>query len=261
MLDSASCSRLTSPRLVSLLAKDERLSQLALITLTLALLLLALVGLAWSIRTLRRRHHLGQSKNTRPLSWKYQLTRLGTVILLIYLIVTLLPTFVAVRKGLIASIPNDPGTHVDAIVVLGRGKPFRLSGVEVAAELWKAKRAPTIFVSGRGDAPSMIELLKAKGIPAQVLAGEDCSNSTQENAQFTATLLQPQGVQRILLVTDSLHMLRSLLSFRSFGFTVIPHPSSPPTQVSPKDRDSGELREYCGLVLYSLLGWFIGHHF
>jgi len=251
MLDSASCSRLTSPWFVSLLAKNERLTQLALITL----LLLALLGLSWNIRVLCR-HRVGKSKTVRPLSWRSQFTRLGTFVLLIYLMVTLLPTFVAVRKGLVASIPDDPGTHVDAIVVLGRGLPLRLSRVEVAAKLWKADRAPTIFASGQGDAPDMVERLRTKGIPAQVLAGENCSASTEENARFTATLLQPQGVQQILLVTDSPHMLRSLLSFRSFGFTVIPHPI-PPSQLNPKDKGFEELREYGGLVFYSLLGWFL----
>lgn len=260
MLDSAECDRHTSPGLVSLLANAGLLTPPALMAILLTLLLLVLIGLAWSIKSLRRKHPSRQSRTIRPLSWKYQVTRLGTVLVLIYLIVTLVPVLVAVRKGLVASIPEDPGTHVDAIVVLGRGVPLRPSRVEVAAELWKADRAPTIFASGKEDAPSMIEHLQAKGIPAQALAYENCSDSTEENALFTATLLKPQRVQQILLVTDPPHMLRSLLTFRSLGFTVIPHPSPLPPQLSIKEKDSLMLREYSGLFFYSLLGWFLPQH-
>jgi uncharacterized SAM-binding protein YcdF (DUF218 family) len=89
-----------------------------------------------------------------------------------------------------------------------------------------------------------------------VLDGENCSLTTDENAVFTASVLQPQGIKRILLVTDPPHMWRSLLVFRAQGFTVIPKPSPLPSYLGRKAETFITLREYMGLVGYGLRGLF-----
>ncbi|WAL61624.1 YdcF family protein [Thermocoleostomius sinensis] len=153
-------------------------------------------------------------------------------------------------------IPHDSGAAADAVVVLGRGGDLNPSRVEVAAQLWKERRAPLIFASGISDAPKILTMLRDKGIPDQQLQGEECSRTTYENAEYTSTLLRPQGVQRILLVTDGPHMLRSWLTFRGFGFTVTPIVSAGPDSLSRVGRTRLILREYLGLVSYGLLGRF-----
>ena len=159
-------------------------------------------------------------------------------------------------KGLVAFLPTDSGAVTDAIVVLGRGGPYSADRVNVAAELWQAKRAPTIFTSGNEDAISMVEQLEAKGIPQRVLDGEDCSLTTEENAVFTTAILKSQKIQQILLVTDPPHMLRSLLLFRAFGFTVIPHTSPAPAFFDFKTKAFITLREGTGLISYGLRGLY-----
>jgi uncharacterized SAM-binding protein YcdF (DUF218 family) len=42
---------------------------------------------------------------------------------------------------------------------------------------------------------------------------EGTSRDTRENAQKTVALLQPQGIEKIVLVTDALHMPRALANF------------------------------------------------
>ncbi|HEY9741447.1 MAG TPA: YdcF family protein, partial [Coleofasciculaceae cyanobacterium] len=96
----------------------------------------------------------------------------------------------------------------------------------------------------------------AEGIPNQTLAYEECSRTTEENARFTATVLQPQGVKQILLITDSPHMLRSLLTFRSFGFTVIPYTSPVPANLASRTKALKVFSEYLALVGYGLQGRF-----
>jgi len=54
------------------------------------------------------------------------------------------------------------------------------------------------------------------------------SRDTVENASEMARLLQPAGIQRIALVTDSWHMPRSVLAFRRAGFDVVPAPTGFP---------------------------------
>jgi uncharacterized SAM-binding protein YcdF (DUF218 family) len=154
----------------------------------------------------------------------------------------------------VGQLPPDSGASADAIVVLGRGKDLRKSRAEVAAKLWKTGRAPKIFVSGREDSPVIMKLLTAGGIPQQYLNSENCSQTTEENARFTAILLQPKGIQRILLITDPAHMLRALLTFQRMGFTVIPYLSPlPPEYTAPKEAVL-VFREYMGLANYSLAG-------
>ncbi len=246
------CPHLFSPWLVTYLAYTDVLSPSNLIILLL-LCLSVLIGIfvTFSPRRLSK-----QSKTTKPRSWLYQLIRLATFSVLIYLSITLLPTAFAVREGLVADLPEDPGTPADTIVILGRGGTFQPARVEIATELWVAKRAPTIFVSGVADTPEIVSALKAKGIPVDVLQGENCSASTEQNALFTANILQPKGIKKIILITDPPHMLRSIFTFRSYGFEVIPH-TSPLPQLTTKQKEKLWMREYSGLFFYSLLGWFL----
>jgi len=158
--------------------------------------------------------------------------------------------------GLTAFVPPDSGESVQAIVVLGRGKSLRELRVSKAQELWQSDRAPRIFVSGMSDADAMMQSLKERGIPEQSLSGEECSQSTEENGAFTSAILHPQGVQRILLVTDPPHMLRSFLIFRSFRFQVIPHFSPMAIPSGLREYFRVQLREYLGLAEYALTGKF-----
>lgn len=51
---------------------------------------------------------------------------------------------------------------------------------------------------------------------------EEHSRNTHENAVNTATMLLPQGIRRIVLVTHGFHMLRAKAEFEAAGFEVVP---------------------------------------
>ncbi|MBW4588189.1 YdcF family protein [Aetokthonos hydrillicola Thurmond2011] len=237
MVDPALCDRPISQWLVL----KSMLSNWLMTPVLVVLPLLVLVFLPWMIPRLR---------------WKRFWSGLGVVLLTIYWSSTFPLTLAAAKKGLVAFIPPDPGTKTDAIVVLGRGEEFRKSRVKVAAELWQSHRAPLIFASGAGDGLEIVQQLKEKGIPENALEEEHCSRTTQENALFTASILQPRQVKQILLVTDSPHMLRSLLTFRRLGFDVIPHISPIPPKLTPTKTAMLVFYEYMGLVSYGLEGRF-----
>ena len=209
--------------------------------LLVVIVILAFFGLRWIRQHQRWRRWLSSSR----------------VILLLFGITAAVPiVFAVAAKGLVIFLPTDSGAAAEAIVVLGRGEEFRKQRVDVARELWYARRAPRIFTSGRGDAASMIEQMKEKGIPNQALDGENCSLTTWQNAVFTTATLHLQGSRRILLVTDELHMLRSLLVFRANSFTVIPHTTPLPPSFGFKAAAFLTFREYMGLVGYGLQGRF-----
>lgn len=203
-------------------------------------ILLSLILLPWFVRPLRRR--------------RMQAT--GVVLLLLYGLVGAPAVMQAGNQILTSFLPQDAGQPVDAIVVLGRGKALRPERTQVAADLWQAERAPLVFASGRGDAKPIVQGLVKRGVPKRATDGEPCSRTTEENAQFTAALLRPQGVQQILLVTDPPHMLRSFLTFQSLGFRVIPHPNPLPPELNTRREAFLLVREYLGLVSYGLLGRF-----
>lgn len=186
--------------------------------------------------------------------WKRRTSLAGLLLVLLYSLgLSPLGTQLG-GKGLALLIPRDGGQPADAIVVLGRGPDFRPSRVQVAAELWRQQRAPLIFASGRGDATEIGRMLEATGVPAAAIDGEPCSATTNENALFTAALLQPQGIKRLILVTDPPHMARSLLTFRSLGFEVIPHPSPVPNSLGRRGQQFLVLREWAGLIGYGIMG-------
>lgn len=159
-------------------------------------------------------------------------------------------------KGLTLFLPRDDGQPVDAVVVLGRGNLLPEERVQRAAQIWHNYRAPLILATGNTDAPRFIHQLLINKIPREALVEEPCSLTTEENALLSAPLLQKKGVNRIILVTDSPHMLRSLLTFRSFGFKVIPDTISLPTDFPSITASRTTIREYIGLISYALSGRF-----
>ena len=220
-------------------------SMLAKILMTPSLVILFLSGLIllpWVIPRLRLKHFL---------------STFAAILLAVYFSANLPFTVAIANKGLVTFIPPDTGRNVDAIVILGRGEKFRQSRVKVAARLWEIGRAPLIFASGNGDGEEIVQELKEEGIPDKALAEEHCSRTTKENALFTASILQKQGIKRILLVTDPPHMLRSLLTFESAGFEVIPHSSPVPSALVQSRKAMLVFYEYMGLVSYGLHGHFL----
>jgi uncharacterized SAM-binding protein YcdF (DUF218 family) len=188
--------------------------------------------------------------------WRPWVSGLGGLLLVVYLGAGFPPLVGWLESQLTAPLAADDGAPVDAVVVLGRGARLQKSRAAVAATLWRAHRAPLVFASGRGDEPGTLVLLRRQGLPPAALGGENCSRTTDENASFTAQLLQPRGVHRILLVTDPPHLLRSQLTFEHNGFTVIPHASPLNSEVSPWMAGLIVYREFLGYHLYALLGHY-----
>lgn len=206
-----------------------------------ALILLTLLGVFWLVS---------------PRRWRRRVIKPMIILVLVGLLVASPWMAQLAVWGLTIPLPADRGERADAIVVLGRGEELRGRRVEQVRQLWQTGRAPRVFASGMMDARTMIEMLQQKGLSGSILSGEECSQSTEENALYTAALLYPQGVRKILLITDSPHMLRSLLLFRSFGFTVVPQFSALPDRWHALQQMTVILREYVGIVHYALMGRF-----
>lgn len=104
------------------------------------------------------------------------------------------------------------------------------------------------------------------GITAERIVLEGRSRNTQENALYTAPLLQASPEQRWMLITSAYHMPRAIGVFRKAGIAVVPYPVDYRTR-GPADRtrlfDSVPaglqrldlaVKEWIGLLAYRLLG-------
>ncbi len=207
---------------------------------------LAIVGLLWAIAYWQLRGRF----RPKPL----RLWGLGLLLAGLVLVSPFLPTFGSWL--LVSFIPPDSGETAQVIVMLGRGSEENAIRAQTGAALWRSHRAPLIFSSGQSDAQVMAHLLQQKEkVPKAVIVQEKCSTTTVENAEFTAAILQSRGLKKIILVTDPLHMLRSLLTFKSFGFEVIAHPVPLAADIRwPNHSQFVAFRESLGIVSYALMG-------
>lgn len=93
----------------------------------------------------------------------------------------------------------------------------------------KIKTACKIIVSGgdpqhHGMAEAVIykEALTRIGISPTDIVPESNSLNTWQNAQFTSAILKTHDADRVLLVSASIHLRRSMLYFMHFGVSAIP---------------------------------------
>lgn len=209
--------------------------------------LLLVTAVSWAISSRRRR--------SRNRVGKLLFQSVAFVLLVYLLIGSPLGAFLAVR-GLTFPLPEDPGTQVDAIVVLDRGDKLKKPRVELATQLFQDDRAPRIWTIGGDDVRAIRKQLKARNLSAENLAGVDCARTTYEEAILSAAVLGPQGVRQIMLITDPPHMLRALLTFKSFGWEVIPRVSPLPSDFTSIEVSWLSIQNYLGLASYWLLGRF-----
>lgn len=94
--------------------------------------------------------------------------------------------------------------------------------------LYRKELAPLLVLSSgpvhrrdRTEGEVRAELALDLGIPLQAVLGV-VARTTREEALLIKAVLQPRGVHRILLVTDSLHMTRAQPLFEQAGFEVLP---------------------------------------
>jgi len=81
-----------------------------------------------------------------------------------------------------------------------------------------------VLVSGTPTEAIAMRVALARDFQTPTRWVENNSRDTFENARFTARLLRPAGITRIVLVTDAMHEWRATQEFTSAGFSVVPAP-------------------------------------
>ncbi|MFN7942707.1 MAG: YdcF family protein [Thermoanaerobaculia bacterium] len=143
---------------------------------------------------------------------------------------------------------RDERAAADAVLILGRelvdDRPtatFR-ARLEHGARLWHERLAPRVIVSGgwtgrasRSEAEAGSSVLIELGVPAEDILVEDRSRHTLENLVFVRDRLRAAGWQRIILVSDPLHLarVRTLASGLAMSILCSPARQAPPLPGGP----------------------------
>jgi uncharacterized SAM-binding protein YcdF (DUF218 family) len=131
---------------------------------------------------------------------------------------------------------TDPLAKADAIVAISGDTGAR---ADTAIALWKQGYAPLLIFSGGSSDPESVasaDLMKrtavAAGVPANAIAVEGASATTEENAARVAELMKSRGLATAILVTSPYHQRRAAILFeREFGraaLTFRNHPADDP---------------------------------
>ncbi len=108
--------------------------------------------------------------------------------------------------------------------------PGTLARMQYAAWLKRQTQLPLLVSGGSvyGNSAPIAEVMARvlhDELSTVVTWSETNSRNTEENAKYTADMLTPQNIKRILLVTDASHMPRASSYFQRYGFDVVAAPT------------------------------------
>ena len=173
----------------------------------------------------------------RFISW------LRMVVIFMVLAVLLLGTSLVV--AIYWQAGRDQSRPVDAIVVLGaaqydgRPSPVLRARLETALDAWNQGLADFIIVTGGNqpgdrftEAESSQIFLTDNGVPSDAILMEEISSSTEENFDGVAAIMDAEGLQSALIVSDGFHLFRAKYIADSHGIDAF----GLPAKGSPIDR-------------------------
>lgn len=157
----------------------------------------------------------------------------------------LLLAFCVVALGWVASVfaivrfaARDNARAADAIVVLGaaqyagRPSPVLRARLDHALALWNRNIAPRLIVTGGvapGDMTSEAAVAQGyaerMGVPGDSILLEPRGRTTSESMQAVAEIMESNGMQKAVLVSDPFHMFRLWLLAKRYGFDAYTSPT------------------------------------
>ena len=106
---------------------------------------------------------------------------------------------------------NEEPKPADVIIVLSGGT----DRVEEGVTLYKLGYANKILFSGDGS-PDMAIQAESLGVPQNNILIENNSQSTIENAKYSAAIMEAQGFKSAIVVTSPYHTRRASILFANF---------------------------------------------
>jgi uncharacterized SAM-binding protein YcdF (DUF218 family) len=207
-----------------------------------------------------RRPVRDRSRRRRPLLRRTLLVTLFVVLVLLgYYVVSLLQVW--------STGKSDQARPVDVIVVLGAAQydgepsPQLAARLDHVAELWPRELAPVVVTTGGGrpgdrftEAQASASYLAERGVPESAILLENAGSTTFESMENVAAELEQRGLDRVLIVTDPYHALRSRLIAEEAGLEAYVSPTTT-SVVTGGTALKRELREAGGVMLGRVIGF------
>ena len=165
----------------------------------------------------------------------------------------------------------EAARSVQAIVILAGGKNrhapeyggesvnrLTLERLRYGARMAKKTGLPIlvtggVFGGGRSEATLMKEALEQDfGVP--VRWSESASRDTRENAVYTARILLPAGIRRVILVSHAAHLRRAEQEFKAAGLEVILAPTA-----FLGGQGEAEVGDFLPGASAAYAGWYASH--
>lgn len=163
---------------------------------------------------------------------------------------------------------RDEAVMADCIIVLGAGTDGKRPNavfrerLNHAAYLYQEGYADRILLTGgyspgneRSDAWIAGQYLLELGIPEKALLLEERSTITQENLEFAKEIMETEDLSTCILVSDPLHMKRSMMMAKDYEIEAFPSPTPTTRYQTWKTRLPFLAREtffYVGYQVYRL---------
>ncbi len=155
--------------------------------------------------------------------------------------------------------PADAAIVLGAAVWEGEPSPVFAARLDHAIALYHQQRVRAlIFTGGVGEGDSLAESAAAQtyalaqGVPATAIFSETVSHITLTNLTEAGRMVQEQGFDRVLLVSDPLHMRRAVTIARDLGLNAYSSPTPTSRYRTWKTQAGFLLREtyyYTGYLL------------
>jgi uncharacterized SAM-binding protein YcdF (DUF218 family) len=161
---------------------------------------------------------------------------------------------------------QDSAHAADAIVILGaaqyngRPSPVLKARLDHALDLYRRGYAPAIITTGSygldpnySEAQVGTEYLVQQGVNANRIITEQGSVTTRDSIRASVVLMQSQGWNQALVVSDGFHMYRLKKMFEDAGIVVYTSPApESPIESEPTQRYWHSLREVLLVCAYRL---------
>jgi uncharacterized SAM-binding protein YcdF (DUF218 family) len=159
-------------------------------------------------------------------------------IILKYLIVPALLVVVLVALRIYTFGNNVVDVKADAAIVLGAAvwgnevSPVFRERINHAVELYRSgKVRKIIFTGGQGNKDELTESAAARryaidnGVPEKDILVEQRSHTTYENVVNAKQLADANGLKKVLIVSDPMHMKRAVAMASDIGLEAYPSPT------------------------------------
>jgi uncharacterized SAM-binding protein YcdF (DUF218 family) len=205
-------------------------------------------------------------------SWQRIIRGLGLATVLVFFTIVLTPLSNVLGRAM-AIRPGVESTGAIVVLAAGMFRGGELNDESMrrcmkGIELYKKGFAPLLVLSGKGrpeqttptEAEVRAQLAQVAGVPLAAIIKEETANTTREESLLIFEFLKQRNVDRIMLVTESLHMRRAKMVFERAGLQVLAAPSDnlPNAALSADDRLWLSMRvamESVAIIYYRVAGY------